>query len=423
MNWLDLLVLLAVVATFVAGYRLGLLARVCSWLGLFAGLLLTTRHMETVLRTVGDPRRGDQALAMAVALFIGSWAGKAVGMAVGRGLHHRLPGWTLPRLDRAAGGAVGVLAIATILWLAVPILAVVPDWPAREVRASAVARLIHDRAPGPPAALTRLRKYVEAGSFPAVVSGLRTAIPGGPFPVSSDPAPERADKTPPTDLSAETRNGESKPLGGSRTSTDRARLGDVARSVVKVEAYACNRILDGTGFVAAADRILTNAHVVAGASRLWVVDADGNRLRATIEAFDPEADAALLAIDHAVGRPLPFAPSAPIRAAVGADTFGHPGGGPLRVEHGIVNREVTADGRDIFDRDAARRSVLVMSARLAPGDSGAPVMGSDGSVLGMAFAVAPDRPGTAYALTTRELRRFVRERPVGAVDRHRCIAA
>lgn len=423
MNGLDLLVLLAVVGTFVAGYRLGLLARLCSWLGLFAGLVLTTHYMETVLRAVGDPRRGDQALAMAVALFLGSWAGKAVGMAIGRGLHHRLPGWTLPRLDRAAGGAVGVLAIAVILWLAVPILAVVPGMPAREVRASAVARLIHDRAPGPPPALTRLRKYVEAGTFPSVVSGLRTAIPSRSSSQSTGPPPAGTVETALTDSPTDSPIGDSRPLGDRGVSTDSSRLGDVARSVVRVEAHACDRILDGTGFVAAPDRILTNAHVVAGASRLWVVDSDGIRRTATIEAFNPEADAALLAIDHSVGRPLPFAPSAPISVPVRADTFGHPGGGALRVDHGTIRREVTAEGRDIFDRDTAQRSVLVMSARLAPGDSGAPVVGPNGSVLGMAFAVAPDRPGTAYALSTRELRRFVNERPAGAVDRHRCIGA
>ena len=407
MNGLDLLVLVALVATGVAGFRLGLLARLCSWLGLFAGLVVTTRFMDVILRAVGDPRRGDQALAMAVALFLGCWTGKGLGMAIGRGLHRRLPGWSLPRLDRTAGGLLGVAGIAVIVWLAVPILAVVPGWPARQVRASAVARLVHDRAPAPPAALTRLRRYVEAGAFPSVVGGLQRAIPVDLFPAAAP------DSVPLPDQSAP---------GPDKAASQSIDLATVARSVVKVEAQACDRILDGTGFVVDGRRVLTNAHVVAGATSVSVVDADGNRRTAEVVAFDAGADAALLRVDLTIGRPLALTDgSASVTNPVEVDVMGHPGGGPLRIAHGSVRRRVVAKGRDIFDRETAVRDVLVMTVGLAPGDSGSPVVGPDGMVVGMAFAVAPDRPRTAYALDTAEIRRFLEARPVGRIDRRRCI--
>ena len=164
--------------------------------------------------------------------------------------------------------------------------------------------------------------------------------------------------------------------------------------------------------------ILTNAHVVAGATTVTVIDTDGTRRPAAIEAFDASADAALLRIDLTVGPPLAFA-----TAATEEDVSipGHPGGGPLRVAPAAVRDKVEAIGRDLFDRRPARRSVLVLAVRLAPGDSGAPVLNHRGEVVGMAFAIAPDRPGTAYALDRLELERFLTNRPAGAIDAQRCI--
>ena len=83
--------------------------------------------------------------------------------------------------------------------------------------------------------------------------------------------------------------------------------------------------------------------------------------------------------------------------------FGHPGGGALEVSPFQVAEQITASGRDIYDRSGTEREVLVLAAALAPGDSGSALIDPAGSVVGVAFAVAPDEPGVAYALAVSEL--------------------
>ena len=62
---------------------------------------------------------------------------------------------------------------------------------------------------------------------------------------------------------------------------------------------------------------------------------------------------------------------------------------------------ILARGHDIYGEATVEREVIVMRARVAPGDSGAPLVGSDGRVLGLVFAASADGSETGYALTSR----------------------
>jgi S1-C subfamily serine protease len=83
--------------------------------------------------------------------------------------------------------------------------------------------------------------------------------------------------------------------------------------------------------------------------------------------------------------------------------FGHPGGGALRAAPFEVARTVQATGTDIYDRARIEREVLILAAGLQPGDSGAALIDPEGRAVGVAFAIAPDKPGVAYALDMSEL--------------------
>jgi S1-C subfamily serine protease len=102
--------------------------------------------------------------------------------------------------------------------------------------------------------------------------------------------------------------------------------------------------------------------------------------------------------------------------------FGHPGGGTLRIAPFAVGQEITAVGRDIYGADRSRRDVLVLSSSLAPGDSGAALVDPGGAVVGVAFAIAPDRPGVAYALTTGELQAVLADGAAAGADAGDCVA-
>jgi S1-C subfamily serine protease len=69
-----------------------------------------------------------------------------------------------------------------------------------------------------------------------------------------------------------------------------------------------------------------------------------------------------------------------------------------------VRDEAPTRGFDIYDQDQTIREVLFLAAALRPGDSGSALFDVQGRVVGVSFAIAPDRPNTAYALDTRELR-------------------
>jgi S1-C subfamily serine protease len=271
-----------------------------------------------------------------------------------------------------------------------PAMADVPGWPSRAVRESVLARTIHDVFPEPPDTLQALRRLVGEDQFPRVFSDLTPSRDVGPPPEASGLAPE-VEAT-------------------------------VARSTVKVSGAACRRIQEGSGFAAGPDLIVTNAHVVAGQRQTSVRRPDGRTLDATVIVFDPDRDLALLRVAGLGQDPLPIGD-----AEVGATgaVFGHPGGQEsLRISPAAVRQRVNALGRDLYDSHPTRRDVFVLAANLRPGDSGGALVNASGTVVGVAFAIAPDRPGTAYALTTAELRPVLGAAPsAGPADTGPCLRA
>jgi S1-C subfamily serine protease len=163
--------------------------------------------------------------------------------------------------------------------------------------------------------------------------------------------------------------------------------------------------------------VLTNAHVVAGTDAPRVTTTDGVTLDATVVAFDPAVDLAVLRVP--LDRPvLPLADPAVGQAGL---VLGFPGGGPLDPSPFSVGELLAARGYDIYDRDTVDRELLVLASELAPGDSGSAVVRSDGAVVGVAVAVAPDRPGVSYALAPGQVRAVVAAAGGGEVGTGPCL--
>ncbi|MDQ3898464.1 MAG: trypsin-like peptidase domain-containing protein, partial [Actinomycetota bacterium] len=297
------------------------------------------------------------------------------------------PGTGFRTADRAAGGVVGGLGGLLMVWLLVPILAEMPGDVSELVRNSAIARGIDRYGPETPQALDDLRRQVSDFNFPEVFANLR------PSP-STDP--------PPADLALP-------PAVRTR----------VAASTVKVTGTACGRVLSGSGFSPAADTVVTNAHVVAGVDRPSVMRTDGRRIGATVVVFDPNRDLAVLRVNGLGQEPLPVGDG-----DVGDDgaVYGHPGGqDALDISPARIESKINARGLDLYGSRQIRREVLILAAKLAPGDSGGALVDTGGTVVGVAFAIAPDQPATAYALSSTELR-AVLSAPRGAqVDTGPCI--
>ncbi len=371
MNVLDLVILAALASAALGGYRLGFLARAASWVGLGLGIYLGVRFLPATLRAFEGPDPTSKLLVAVLVLVGGAFAGQGLGLLLGSSLRRFVPLGPVRAVDSAVGALVGMVGVLLMLWLLLPSIAVVPGSMARQARSSTIARAIDRQLPEPPDTLQALRRLVGEVDFPRVFEALRPAPEVG--------APPAATGIPPSVLQR------------------------VAASTVKVAGVACRRIQEGSGFAAAPDTVVTNAHVVAGhqAGRTEVMRPDGRRLRASVVVFDSARDLAVLRVPGLRQTPLPVGSG---RVGANGAVFGHPGGqNQLRIAPAAVRQQVQAVGRDLYDSRPTRRDVFILASDLRPGDSGGALVGQDGAVMGVAFAIAPDQRGTAYALTSKEL--------------------
>ena len=389
MNLFDLIVLASVAGAVIGGFRLGFLARVASWVGLAIGLFLAVQFLPTAIESFQGPDPTRRLLIAFLVLVGGALIGQAAGLVAGTHLRKFVAPGPLRTVDRAIGGFVGGAGVLLSVWLLLPTMTEIPGWPSQQARNSVMARGIDSLAPDPPDTLQALRRLVGENRFPRVFDSVRPAIDPG---------------APPASLAL--------PLDVQRR---------VATSTVKVEGVACGRLQEGSGFAAEEDVVVTNAHVVAGQRRTEVIRNDGKRLRGTVIMFDPDRDLALLSVPGLDVAPLGRSSG---KARAEGAVFGHPNGqDPLRIAAARIDQRVDALGRDLYDRHTTRRDVFILAADLRPGDSGGALVDPGGRVMGVAFAIAPDRPGTSYALTSQELAEGLAEARNGVADTGPCLSS
>lgn len=368
MNWLDAALAAFAAAAAYGGFRLGFVTRSVSWAGLVLGAMGGMWVVPAVLRAIRGESTPDQLFFASLTLLLAaSMLGQALGLLAGSRLSHSIHSSVGRRIDQLGGGLAGLVGVAALVWLLSPAMAMVQGSTSGLARGSLIVRRLDSFLPPPPDTTRTLRHLVGGGS-PQVFSALQRTAGAGEVPATSG-------------------------MGSDATTR-------VTASTVRVVGQACALIQEGSGYVAAPDTIVTNAHVVAGESATTVDLPGGGSRRASVVAFDPDRDVAVLHVDGLGLMPLRSSPaSVGTRGAV----FGHPGGGPLEISPAQVGEEVTAVGSDIYDHHTTRRDVLVLAAHLAPGDSGAAFVDQAGTVRGLAFAIAPDRSGVAYALQTNEV--------------------
>jgi S1-C subfamily serine protease len=175
-------------------------------------------------------------------------------------------------------------------------------------------------------------------------------------------------------------------------------------SVVRVRGFAssCGRRTEATGFVYAPERVLLNAHTVAGVDRdLEVVLDDGRRFAARVVAFDPEVDAAVLRAPGLTARPLRLTRGRRTTAVV----VGYPKGTAVpAVLPATVRPDEPAESYDIYNRKRVSWRVhRFQGAAVEPGMSGAPLVTGGNRAMGMVFAVDTDRADVGYALTAAQI--------------------
>jgi S1-C subfamily serine protease len=176
-------------------------------------------------------------------------------------------------------------------------------------------------------------------------------------------------------------------------------------SVVKIRGVApgCQKVLEGTGFVIAPNRVMSNAHVVAGSDTV-TVEAEGQTYDATVVSYDPNEDISILDVPNLPQRPLVFADQA-AKSGTDAVVLGYPGGGDFAATPARVRETIELNGPDIYRTTTVNREVYTIRGTVRQGNSGGPMINRAGQVLGVVFGAAVDDNDTGFVMTANEVSR------------------
>ena len=378
MNWLDAVLLVAAASFGFSGYRQGFVVGVLAFAGFVGGGVGGLVLAPAVVSRVGSGL-GQTALALALVL-LAATLGQVVLAWFGSLIRDRLTWRPVRVVDAGLGAMVSVLAMLLVAWFLASALrpGPLPEL-SRQIGDSRVIRAVDDVVPQDAHTLfSSFRRVIDDSDLPTVFGGL-------------DPENIRAVDPP------------------SRGVTGSPAVRRAGTSVVKVlgTADACDRRLDGTGFVISPGHVLTNAHVVAGVDRPEVqIGGDGRMYRSRVVLYDSDRDLAVLYAPDLRAEALAFDASG--ERGDQAVVAGFPGGGSYRLEAARIRDTIDATGPDIYQRREVTREVFSLYARVEPGNSGGPLLTVDGDVYGVVFATSLDDPDTGYALTVEEARPVVR---------------
>jgi S1-C subfamily serine protease len=370
---LDVILLVASLLFAVSGYRQGFVVGVLSFVGFLGGGVLGAKIAPEIART-GPLDSFPEALVGLAVVFIAASVGQVLATVAGAALRNRLTFKPARQADAVAGAAVSVISLLLVAWLVGTAVASSP-FPkiASQVRRSYVLATVDGLVPEKGKTFfASFRRLINDRGFPDVI---------GPFSSS------RAPNVPAPD-----------PKLANSPVVQRAR-----EQVLKItgEAPGCGRRIEGTGFVYAPERVMTNAHVVAGVRNPKVEVARGRVIDATVVLFDSDRDVAVLAVPGLDRTPLRFGGEA--KAGADAIVVGYPQDGPFTPVAARVAAKQNARGPDIYQSRTVEREIYALRATVLPGNSGGPLLSPEGAVYGVIFAAAADDPKTGYALTAREV--------------------
>ena len=368
---LDGAALVILIVAFGLGLRSGFFPQLGGLFGAIVGGAFALLVLPLVRPALQTMEPGIRALIVLCGLIFSVGFGEAIGSMAGRSIRRSLGDGILGNLDRLAGALLGVAQGVLVLWLAGGILAAgtIPRL-AAWAQSSWTVRELSLVLPPPTAIASNLGRLLDASGLPEVFVGLE------PFPRG--------------------------PVATPTTGEAGRIVASAVPSTIKVTAEACGYELSGTGFSIGRGYFVTNAHVVAGARDQQVVPEGGGSDEARVVLFDPSLDVAVLYAPDLTLPALEFAPEDPPTGTKAA-ALGHPLGEELTVIPVGVAGSYEAEGRDIYGSGRVTRDVLELSARIDKGDSGGPLILTDGAVGGVIFAEAKGDDAVGYALSPVEV--------------------
>jgi S1-C subfamily serine protease len=336
----DWIALAVVAVSALAGWRRGLVLSALSLAGLVAGAYLGSRIAPHLL-SGGSTSRWTPVVGLIGAL-VGAVLVQWLAIFAGSFIRGGLRLTPLRLLDSLGGVVFGALAGLAIVWVCAAVALLLPGQTQlrREVVRSEVVTRLNEIVP--PERILNLLARIDP--FPSII---------GPAAPSTTALP----RTP---------------------SVRRA-----AESVVKVTGVACGIGIEGSGWFATRDHVITNAHVVAGEDGTTVQLHNGLTYAADVVRFDATNDIAVLHVRGANATPLEVAepkPNTPVAI------LGYPEDGPLTATAGRIGLTQSVVTRNAYGSGPVTRLVTALAGKLRHGNSGGPAVDARGRVQATIFA-------------------------------------
>lgn len=351
MNSLDVGIVILVVLLALLGYMQGFIIGFASLFGVLLGGVVGVRVAHMILERAASDSSASQwapLLGLVVGLLItilGAMAMQDLGAAMRARVH---ASQEQVALDHALGAVLLAMVGLLLTWFAAASAIGMPQL--REVRPHIVeSRLVGGLNGVLPDAGPILGALASYDPFPKFDGGVIDAAP----PDKSLPKEQKVQRA--------------------------------AMSVVRIVGSACGYRVTGSGWVAAPNYVVTNAHVVAGEEDTAVqVRGGGDKIEATVVWFDALNDLAILRVRdlglaplQAVGQPVPNTPGVVV---------GFPENEGLNTVAARIDRQKLVRGNDIYDKGPVERQIVGFRGIVRHGNSGGPMVNAQGQVLTTVFA-------------------------------------
>ncbi|MGO8875522.1 MAG: MarP family serine protease [Acidimicrobiales bacterium] len=365
MDPLDVIIIVILLAAAAHGLRLGAAVQVMSFLGGLVGLglgifllIVTLPHLHGVF---------TRTFVSLLLLLVPATVTWGLGRQVGAKVWHRLRGRRLAAVDAGSGAIIAMAGALVIIWLLAAFLAdsqvsVISS----EIQNSRVVRFVSGVMPQVPGELASKACMLDQAGLPIPCIGIVAPVA---------------------------------PVAVARPAQVRAAVDTAGRSTVQIVAMGCgNVVVEGSGFVVAPGLVVTNAHVVAGAST--ISENDGVQSEpATPVLFDPNFDLAVLRVSNLDVPALPL-DSGYVARGTKAVVLGYPGGGPFDAQAAGVLMRFDPESPNIYDTASTERQIYELQALVRPGNSGGPILEPDGEVIGVVFSRDSSNSEIGFALAS-----------------------
>ena len=370
MTPVDWIALGVILVCAIGGWRRGLIASALSLAGIALGAYAGSRIAPHLLS--GGSSSAWTPLAGLVGAFAGAALLQSLGSIAGSFARGGLKVTPFRLLDSGGGILLGAATGLVIVWVAGATALLVPGQTAvrREVLRSEIVRHLNEAVP--PARLLHLLAKVDP--FPSIVGPAAPSTPASPAIVG------------------------------------KRRVLAAGASVVKIVGIACGIGVEGSGWFATRDLVVTAAHVVAGERSMTVAIPNAGTYNAVAVAFDSRNDVAVLRVLGKTATPLRSAEPTP---GTPVAILGYPDNGPLTALPGRIGATAAVLTRDAYGRGPVERSITAVAGHVRHGNSGGPAVDARGVVRTTIFAARLGSP-TGYGIPTSIVAQDLRsaQRPV-----------